>query len=110
MHKCVLKPLKPLLSTALLEFQVRSGAWQELKENLSLAKARHPQEMGVADTLPPDPVAIEKIRHKFHNMCKLYSPEKKVTTLLRVCKLIYSVMEESSGREAELLILLTAII
>uniref|UniRef100_A0A3P8SFE6 Ras and Rab interactor 2 n=1 Tax=Amphiprion percula TaxID=161767 RepID=A0A3P8SFE6_AMPPE len=98
MHKCVLKPLKLVVSAALQEFQVRSGAWQELTENLSLAKARQPHEMGVADTLPPDPVAIEKIKHKFHTMCKLYSPEKKVTMLLRVCKLIYTIMEDNSGR------------
>uniref|UniRef100_A0A8P4GKC3 Ras and Rab interactor 2 n=1 Tax=Dicentrarchus labrax TaxID=13489 RepID=A0A8P4GKC3_DICLA len=98
MHKCVLKPLKPVVSVALKEFQVRSGAWQELKENLSLAKARQPQEMGVADALPPDPLAIEKIKHKFHTMSKLYSPEKKVTMLLRVCKLIYTIMEDNSGR------------
>lgn len=100
MHKCVLKPLKPVVSVALQEFQVRSGAWQELKENLSLARARQPQEMGVADALPPDPVAIEKIKHKFHTMCKLYSPEKKVTMLLRVCKLIYTIMEDNSGRDS----------
>ncbi|XP_041645339.1 ras and Rab interactor 2 [Cheilinus undulatus] len=98
MHKCVLKPLKPIVSVALKEFQVRSGEWQELKENLSLAKARQPQEMGVADTLPPDPMAVEKIKHKFHTMSKLYSPEKKVTMLLRVCKLIYTIMEDNSGR------------
>ncbi|XP_070697029.1 ras and Rab interactor 2 [Pempheris klunzingeri] len=98
MHKCVLKPLKLVVSMALHEFQVRSGAWLELKENLSLAKARQPQEMGVSDTLPPDPVAIEKIKHKFHTMSKLYSPEKKVTMLLRVCKLIYTIMEDNSGR------------
>ncbi|XP_029305269.1 ras and Rab interactor 2-like [Cottoperca gobio] len=98
MHKCILKTLKPVVSAALQEFQVRSGEWQELKENLSLARARQPQEMGVADALPPDPVAIEKIKHKFHTMSKLYSPEKKVTMLLRVCKLIYTIMEDNSGR------------
>ncbi|KAM3606802.1 uncharacterized protein V6R79_023423 [Siganus canaliculatus] len=98
MHKCVLKPLKPVVSLALREFQVRSGAWQELKENLSLAKARQPQEMGVTDAVPPDPVAIEKIKHHFHTMGKLHSPEKKVSRLLRVCKLIYKIMEENSGR------------
>ncbi|XP_028459757.1 ras and Rab interactor 2 isoform X1 [Perca flavescens] len=98
MHKCLLKSLKPVVSAALQEFQVRSGEWQELKENLALAKARQPQEMGVADTLPPDPVAIEKIKHKFHTMSKLYSPEKKVSMLLRVCKLIYTIMEDNSGR------------
>lgn len=98
MLKCVLKPLKPAISAALKEFQVRSGTWQELKDNLSLARARRPQEMGVADALPPDPVAIEKIRQKFQTMCKLYSPEKKVCMLLRVCKLIYTIMEDNSGR------------
>ncbi|XP_077586365.1 ras and Rab interactor 2 [Stigmatopora nigra] len=98
MHKCVLKPLKPMISSALQEFQVRSGELQELKENMSLAKARQPQEMGVEDMVPPDPIAIEKINYKFHTMCKLYSPEKKVTMLLRVCKLIYTIMEDNSGR------------
>uniref|UniRef100_A0A3P8WIF5 Ras and Rab interactor 2 n=1 Tax=Cynoglossus semilaevis TaxID=244447 RepID=A0A3P8WIF5_CYNSE len=98
MHKCVLKPLKSVLSTALQEIQERSGAWRELKENLALAKARKPQEMGVAAMQPPDPVALEKIKQRFQTMCKLYSPEKKVTTLLRVCKLIYTVMEDNSGR------------
>lgn len=97
MHKCVLKPLKGVLSAALREFQVRSGEWQELTENLSLAKSRQPQEMGVADTPPPPLMAIEKIKQKFHTMIKLYSPEKKVTMLLRVCKLIYTIMEDNTG-------------
>ncbi|KAJ8365835.1 hypothetical protein SKAU_G00146660 [Synaphobranchus kaupii] len=98
MHKCVLKPLKGVVDAALQDFQVSSGAWQQLKENLALARAKRPQELGVDGALPPDPVAIEKIRHKFHNMRKMYSPEKKVSLLLRVCKLIYTVMEDNSGR------------
>lgn len=97
MHKCVLKPLKAVVSIALQEFQVRSGEWQELKENLALAKARQPQELGVTVTLPPHPMAIEKIRQKFHTMIKLYSPEKKVHMLLKVCRLIYTIMEDNSG-------------
>ncbi|XP_013875618.1 ras and Rab interactor 2 [Austrofundulus limnaeus] len=98
MLKCVLKPLKPVLSAALHEFQERSGALQELKENLCLYKARLPQEIGVTDALPPDSVAIEKIKKKFEAMCKLYNPEKKVTILLQICKLIYTIMEDNSGR------------
>ncbi|XP_058241632.1 ras and Rab interactor 2 [Hemibagrus wyckioides] len=98
MHKCILKPLKPVVETALHGFQVSSGVWQQLKENLALAKTKQPQEMGVDGAMPPDPVAIEKIRHKFHNMSKMYSPEKKVSLLLRVCKLIYTIMEDNSGR------------
>jgi len=97
MHKCVLKPLKPVIEAALQDFQVSSGTWQQLKENLVSAKAKQPQEMGVDGALPPDHVAIEKIRHKFHNMCKMYSPEKKVSLLLSVCKLIYTIMESNSG-------------
>ncbi|TRY97190.1 hypothetical protein DNTS_015796 [Danionella cerebrum] len=97
-HKCVLKPLKPVVESALQDFQISSGSWQQLKENLLLAKSKRPHEMGVDGAPPPDPVAIEKIRHKFHNMCKMYSPEKKVTLLLSVCKLIYTIMENNSGR------------
>ncbi|XP_047207850.1 ras and Rab interactor 2-like isoform X2 [Girardinichthys multiradiatus] len=98
MLKCVLKPLKPAISAALKRFQVHSGGWKELKENLSLAKTWRPQKMGEADAPPPDPVAIEKIRQKFQTMCKLYSPEKKVCMLLRVCKLIYTIMEDKSAQ------------
>ncbi|XP_045902649.1 ras and Rab interactor 2-like isoform X2 [Micropterus dolomieu] len=98
MHKCVLKPLKSVIEVALHDFQVSSGALQQLRENLALAKTKEPQELGVDGAVPPDPMAIEKIRHKFLNMRKMYSPEKKVSLLLRVCKLIYTIMQDNSGR------------
>ncbi|XP_051242061.1 ras and Rab interactor 2 isoform X1 [Dicentrarchus labrax] len=98
MHKCVLKPLKSVIEVALHDFQVSSGAWQRLRENLALAKTKKPQELGVDGAVPPDPVAIEKICHKFLSMQKMYSPEKKVSLLLRVCKLIYTIMQDNSGR------------
>ncbi|XP_019735337.1 ras and Rab interactor 2 isoform X2 [Hippocampus comes] len=98
MHKCVLKPLKTFIDVALHDFQVRSGDWQQMKENLALAKSKRPQELGVDGAVPPDAVAIEKIRHKFLDMRKMYSPEKKVSLLLRVCKLIYTIMQDNSGR------------
>uniref|UniRef100_A0A8C7SRC0 Ras and Rab interactor 2 n=1 Tax=Oncorhynchus mykiss TaxID=8022 RepID=A0A8C7SRC0_ONCMY len=98
MHKCVLKPLKGVVEVALHDFQVSSGGWQQLRENLALAKTRRPQDLGVDGAVPPDPMAIEKIRHKFHNMRKMYSPDKKVSLLLRVCKLIYTIMQDNSGR------------
>ncbi|KAG8015021.1 Ras and Rab interactor 2, partial [Nibea albiflora] len=98
MHKCVLKPLKSVIEVALHDFQLSSGAWQQLKENLALAKMKKPHELGVDGAVPPDPVAIEKICSKFQNMRKMYSPEKKVSLLLRVCKLIYTIMQDNSGR------------
>ncbi|XP_029005653.1 LOW QUALITY PROTEIN: ras and Rab interactor 2 [Betta splendens] len=98
MHKCVLKPLKSVIEATLHDFQVSSGTWQQLRDNLAVAKTKLPQELGVDGAVPPDPMAIEKIRHKFLNMRKTYSPEKKVTLLLRVCKLIYTIMQDNSGR------------
>ncbi|XP_033860421.3 ras and Rab interactor 2-like isoform X1 [Acipenser ruthenus] len=97
MHKCILKPLKSHIEASLKDFQIASGSWKQLKENLLLAKQKKPQELGV-DATAPDSVTIEKIRHKFVTMQKMYSPEKKVTLFLRVCKLIYTVMENNSGR------------
>ncbi|KAJ8248053.1 hypothetical protein GJAV_G00237700 [Gymnothorax javanicus] len=98
MHKCVLKPLRGVIDEALRHFQVRSGTWQLLRDNMALAKTKQPQELGVEGAVPPDPEAIERIRHKIQVMCKKYSPEKKVAVLLRICKLIYTVMEDSSER------------
>uniref|UniRef100_A0A8C0DEK6 Ras and Rab interactor 2 n=1 Tax=Balaenoptera musculus TaxID=9771 RepID=A0A8C0DEK6_BALMU len=97
MHKCILKPLKGHVEAMLKHFHVADGSWKQLKENLQLVRQRNPQELGVfAPT--PDFVDVEKIKVKFMTMQKMYSPEKKVMLLLRVCKLIYTVMENNSGR------------
>ncbi|XP_066090974.1 ras and Rab interactor 2 isoform X3 [Saccopteryx bilineata] len=97
MHKCILKPLKKHVEAMLKDFHMADGSWKQLKENLQLVRQRNPQELGVfAPT--PDFVDVEKIKVKFITMQKMYSPEKKVMLLLRVCKLIYTVMENNSGR------------
>ncbi|XP_063774234.1 ras and Rab interactor 2 isoform X1 [Pseudophryne corroboree] len=97
MHKCILKPLKGYIENMLKSFRTTSGAWRELKENLLLVKQRSPQELGVL-TPTPESVDVEKIKIKFFTMQKMYSPEKKVMLLLRICKLIYTCMENNSGR------------
>ncbi|XP_006005607.1 ras and Rab interactor 2 [Latimeria chalumnae] len=97
MHKCILKPLKSHIETTLKKFHNADGSWKQLKENLQLAKQKKPQDLGVYAPAP-DSVTLEKIKHKFITMQKMYSPEKKVMLLLRVCKLIYTVMENNSGR------------
>ncbi|XP_055458586.1 ras and Rab interactor 2 [Psammomys obesus] len=97
MHKCILKPLKGHVEAMLKDFHTADGSWKQLKENLQLVRQRNPQELGVfAPT--PDLVELEKIKLKFMTMQKMYSPEKKVMLLLSVCKLIYTVMENNSGR------------
>ncbi|NXG35918.1 RIN2 protein, partial [Dromaius novaehollandiae] len=97
MHKCILKPLKGHIEAMLKEFHTADGSWKQLKENLQLVRQRNPQELGVF-VPTPDFVDVEKIKVKFMTMQKMYSPEKKVMLLLRVCKLIYTVMENNSGR------------
>ncbi|NXD26399.1 RIN2 protein, partial [Spelaeornis formosus] len=97
MHKCILKPLKGHIEAMLKEFHTTDGSWKQLKENLQLVRQRNPQELGVF-VPAPDFVDVEKIKVKFMTMQKMYSPEKKVMLLLRVCKLIYTVMENNSGR------------
>ncbi|XP_069463628.1 ras and Rab interactor 2 isoform X2 [Ambystoma mexicanum] len=97
MHKCILKPLKGHIEAALKEFHTADGSWRQLKENLQLVRQRNPQELGVFAPVP-DFVDVEKIKVKLMTMQKMYSPEKKVMLLLRVCKLIYTCMENNSGR------------
>ncbi|XP_025057684.1 ras and Rab interactor 2 isoform X2 [Alligator sinensis] len=97
MHKCILKPLKGHIEAMLKEFHTADGSWKQLKENLQLVRQRTPQELGVF-VPTPEFVDVEKIKVKFMTMQKMYSPEKKVMLLLRVCKLIYTVMENNSGR------------
>ncbi|XP_069788466.1 ras and Rab interactor 2-like isoform X2 [Narcine bancroftii] len=97
MHKCILKPLKSNIYTTLMQFHTADGTWKQLKENLLSVKQKVPQELGVIASVP-DTVTLEKIKQKFANMRKTYSPEKKVFLLLRICKIIYTVMENNSGR------------
>uniref|UniRef100_A0A673K9G1 Ras and Rab interactor 2-like n=1 Tax=Sinocyclocheilus rhinocerous TaxID=307959 RepID=A0A673K9G1_9TELE len=98
MHKCVLKPLYGCLQSVLHDFQVAGGVWQRLQENLALAKAKQPHELGVNGARPPDAHAIHRIRRKLRAMCRMYSPERKIMVLLKVCKLIYSIMQDHEVR------------
>ncbi|XP_026112640.1 ras and Rab interactor 2 isoform X2 [Carassius auratus] len=98
MHKCVLKPLYSCLQSVLHDFQEAGGVWQRLQENLALAKAKHPHELGVNGARPPDAHAIHRIRRKLRAMCQMYSPERKIMVLLKVCKLIYNIMQDHQVR------------
>uniref|UniRef100_A0A8C2DED7 Ras and Rab interactor 2 n=1 Tax=Cyprinus carpio TaxID=7962 RepID=A0A8C2DED7_CYPCA len=98
MHKCVLKPLYSCLQSVLHDFQGAGGVWQRLQENLALAKTKQPHELGVNGARPPDAHAIHRIRRKLRAMCQMYSPERKIMVLLKVCKLIYNIMQDQEVR------------
>ncbi|XP_043097424.1 ras and Rab interactor 2 isoform X2 [Puntigrus tetrazona] len=98
MHKCVLKSLYSCLQSVLHDLQEAGGVWQRLQENLTLAKAKQPHELGVNGARPPDAHAIQRIRRKLRAMCQMYSPERKIMVLLKVCKLIYNIMQDQEVR------------
>ncbi|TRY81860.1 hypothetical protein DNTS_005465 [Danionella cerebrum] len=98
MHKCVLKPIYGCLQSTLHSFQLSGGVWEKLLENLALAKLKPPQELGVSSAQTPDSHAIQRIRRKLQAMCCMYSPERKILVLLKISKLIYSIMQKHEVR------------
>ncbi|XP_030069944.1 ras and Rab interactor 3 isoform X2 [Microcaecilia unicolor] len=89
--KCVLKPLKHAIESYLLEIHSKDGALRLLKENQQVIQATTTTDLGVTTSVP-DGSVMEKIIHKFMLMHQAYSPEKKITCLLKSCKLIYESM------------------
>ncbi|XP_069494020.1 ras and Rab interactor 3 [Ambystoma mexicanum] len=92
--KCVLKPLKEAIDSHLCTIHTNDGTLRLLKENQMVIQGTTTTELGVTTSVP-EVVVMEKILHRFATMHKAYSPEKKITFLLKSCKLIYDSM--SSG-------------
>lgn len=91
LYKCVLKPLKEAINSCLREIHRKDGSLQQLKENQLVILATTTTDLGVTTSVPEAPI-MEKILQKFASMHKAYSPEKKISTLLKTCKLIYDSM------------------
>uniref|UniRef100_A0A8D0Y889 Ras and Rab interactor 3 n=1 Tax=Sus scrofa TaxID=9823 RepID=A0A8D0Y889_PIG len=91
LYKCVLKPLKEAINTCLWEIHSKDGSLQQLKENQLVILATTTTDLGVTTSVPEVPI-MEKILQKFASMHKAYSPEKKISILLKTCKLIYDSM------------------
>uniref|UniRef100_A0A8C5MR50 Ras and Rab interactor 3 n=1 Tax=Leptobrachium leishanense TaxID=445787 RepID=A0A8C5MR50_9ANUR len=93
--KCVLKPLKSPIESYLREIHSKDGALRLLRENQLVIQDTTTTDLGVTTSVPESSV-MEKIIHKFGTMHKTYSPEKKITYLLKACKLIYDSMAAGS--------------
>ncbi|XP_046296574.1 ras and Rab interactor 3 isoform X2 [Marmota monax] len=91
LYKCVLKPLKEAIDASLHEIHTRDGSLQQLKDNQLVILSTTTTDLGVTTSVPEVPV-MEKILQKLCSMHKAYSPEKKISTLLKTCKLIYDSM------------------
>uniref|UniRef100_A0ACB8G5H8 Uncharacterized protein n=2 Tax=Sphaerodactylus townsendi TaxID=933632 RepID=A0ACB8G5H8_9SAUR len=95
LHKCVLKPLKEAIYTYLSEIHNKDGSFQFLKENQQVIQNTTTTDLGVTTSVP-ETALLEKILQKFTNMHKAYSPEKKISILLKCCKLIYDSMAQGN--------------
>ncbi|XP_075782801.1 ras and Rab interactor 3 isoform X2 [Pelodiscus sinensis] len=95
LHKCVLKPLKDAIDSYLKEIHNKDGSLQMLKENQLVVQNTTTTDLGVTTSVP-ETVVLEKILHKFTLMNKAYSPEKKISILLKSCKLIYDSMAQGN--------------
>lgn len=91
LYKCVLKPLKEAINSSLLEIHSRDGSLQQLKENQLVILATTTTDLGVTTSVP-EVAVMEKILQKLTSMHKAYSPGKKISILLKTCKLIYDSM------------------
>uniref|UniRef100_H3BIF7 Ras and Rab interactor 3 n=1 Tax=Latimeria chalumnae TaxID=7897 RepID=H3BIF7_LATCH len=89
--KSVLKPLRDSINSCLKEIHIKDGSLQLLKENQEVVQNTTTTDLGVTTSVPEVPI-MEKLQQKFTAMYKAYSPEKKITILLKSCKLIYESM------------------
>ncbi|KAM4662805.1 ras and Rab interactor 3 [Discoglossus pictus] len=93
--KCVLKPLKAPIESYLRDIHNKDGSLRLLTENQLVIQDTTTTDLGVTTSVPESSV-MEKITQKFATMHKTYSPEKKITYLLKSCKIIYDSMATGS--------------
>ncbi|XP_058423560.1 ras and Rab interactor 3 [Diceros bicornis minor] len=91
LYKSVLKPLKEAINSCLHEIHSKDGSLQQLKENQLVVLGTTTTDLGVTTSVPEAPT-MEKILQKFASLHKAYSPEKKISILLKTCKVIYDSM------------------
>ncbi|XP_077174635.1 ras and Rab interactor-like protein [Paroedura picta] len=97
LYKCILKPLRDSIYAQLLDFHTRDGSLDRLREHQAAMNQQSLANLGVTAGVP-DAAGLERIRTKLSLMHRAYSPKKKETQMLKVCKLIYEAMNQTAGR------------
>ncbi|XP_073207743.1 ras and Rab interactor 1 isoform X3 [Lepidochelys kempii] len=91
LHRCVLKPLKPVLASRLCRRRMADGSLGQLRENLRLVRERGPAAFP-ARAMLPGPPDTQRARRKLLQLLRAYSPSTQVTLLLQACKGVYRAM------------------
>ncbi|XP_072835997.2 ras and Rab interactor-like protein [Pogona vitticeps] len=97
LYKCLLKPLRDAIYAQLLDFRSRDGTLSRLREHQRTMTQQSLAQLGVAAGVP-DSAGLERIQTKLSLMHQAYSPKKKETQMLKVCKMLYEAMNQTAGR------------
>ena len=97
LYKCLLKPLRDAIYAQLLDFRSRDGTLSRLREHQRTMTQQSLAQLGVAASVP-DSTSLERIQTKLSLMHQAYSPKKKETQMLKVCKMLYEAMNQTAGR------------
>ncbi|XP_040039761.2 ras and Rab interactor 2 isoform X2 [Gasterosteus aculeatus] len=101
LHKVALKPISEHLYSCIHISRVNDHSLERLQSNMRVLEKNGVEELGgSAGVGVPDAVTLERIQQRWTSMHEAYSPNKKVHTLLKVCKTIYHSMSAnaSSGK------------
>ncbi|XP_072555144.1 ras and Rab interactor 3 [Paramormyrops kingsleyae] len=94
LFKCVLKPLRDAIYARLWDLHTRDNSLMKLRDNQQVVLNSTTTDLGVTTSVP-ESADIEKIKFKLDMLHKEYSPEKKISILLKTCKVIYESMSVS---------------
>ncbi|XP_063039829.1 ras and Rab interactor 3 [Engraulis encrasicolus] len=97
--KSVLKPIRESIYSRLRDIHTRDGTLKKLRENQQVVLNTTTTDLGVT-TCVPETAIMEKITQKLGRLHQEYSPQKKIDTLLKTCKLIYDSMSVGSQGKA----------
>ncbi|XP_048831345.1 ras and Rab interactor 3 isoform X2 [Brienomyrus brachyistius] len=94
LFKCVLKPLRDAIYARLWDLHTGNNSLMKLRDNQQVVLNTTTTDLGVTTSVP-ESADVEKIKFKLDMLHKQYSPEKKISILLKACKLIYESMSVS---------------
>lgn len=97
LYKCILKPLRDVIYAQLLDFRSRDGTLGRLREHQLTMRQQSLAQLGVAAGVPVG-ASLERIQTKLSLMHQAYSPKKKETQMLKVCKMLYEALNQTAGK------------
>uniref|UniRef100_H9GFI7 VPS9 domain-containing protein n=1 Tax=Anolis carolinensis TaxID=28377 RepID=H9GFI7_ANOCA len=97
LYKCILKPLRDSVYAQLQDFRSQDGTLDKLRGHQATMREQSLAEMGVVSGVP-DPAGLERLQTKLSLLHQAYSPRKKETQMLKVCKMLYETMNQTPGR------------